>query len=400
MKAFENPGVVSFAWHGYFVETSSAFVATIAILLVILAFWVGGVWTLLAAAPAWFKNKRKWKSSQKSVDDFVHSMELVALGDHKKAEKIATSIAKQQPQLANVVLSQLSGHLSTSGKQLLIEGSSDERPNIFNLLARIKEAEIQKEWTQMLALVQQACQKYPKSEEVIHVLFKAYLHTGMFKEALPLAEKLKVSTFYGSEELDNLVASIYVAIGHKTENAEERCNYYKKSLKASPKFIPAMEALFKEIPSEKDVCRWLATCPHPVLVDMFYSATNSLSEKKREKYWLQIKSKLDKEYAGYSDYIQSILCEKLDKVDDAYYALKESTNTLNHPKIYRKLAQLEAKRNGSDEKRAQWLEQAIDANDVANLLGEDEIKSFEYFKSKYPVQDQPKPQIQVDYVSL
>lgn len=396
-KAFENPGEVTLVWQGYAIETSSAFLITFAGILVLLAFWFGGLWTILGAAPAWFKNKHKWKASEKSVSQFVEGMEAASLGDVSKAEKMAKSIGSSQPKLQSVLLSHLGDSVSKDGLKLLENNTEDS--SVLRLISLIKQAEKDEQWQQMHSLSAQAYKKNPKSEQLLYFLFNAKLHTGAFEEAYNLAEGMKLSTHYGAEELDNIKASLCVAIANERESAEDRYKWYKKALKAVPTFVPAMEALFKENPEGKDISKWLSACPHELVVEMAHVSLQTKDEKKREKLWSSMLKDVSKHHANYEHYVKSVYKEQQNNLDDAYFELKKASESLENQHIYRKLALLEQKRNGSDTNRVKWLEKALDETLANSLIGDAELSFYKAFKAKYPVQNQPAPTAYVGYVS-
>ena len=386
-KAFENPGEVVLSWQGYEVITSTAFLVTAAVVLLLLTFWGGGLWTLLSAAPSWWKNKGKWKAQEKAIESFVEGMEALHLGEQQKAQKLAKSVTKNQPKLAALLWANLDTD-SVESQKAIEHLSTAETGRVLSLLTLAKKAEAEKQWQSMKTLAEQAFALKPKAPEVIYMMFKAFLHTSHFEQALPLAEKLKLSAYYSAEDLDFLTAALCTEVGYTQSESNDRIKWYKKALQASETYIPAMNAWFKEGANEKIVTKWLIDCPHTRILQFWFALNQDIDAKKRPRKRESLVSQIARKHPAYANFCRRFLLQLEHKNDEAYTALKDATDMLTQPTVYKLLADIEKQRGGMH--RAKWLEKALDAK-TSLMLGDDALAFEQTFKTTYPTHSETSP---------
>ena len=252
------------------------------------------------------------------------------------------------------------------------------------MLTLAKQAKREQQWQRMKTLMDQAIALKPKAPEVIYLQFLAYLHTSYFEQAFEMAEKLKVSAYYGAEELDMLME----VAATKTEE-KDKIFWLNNALKVMPTFVPAMVQMFQIAPNEKQVYKWAESCPNVQVLTLMHSFWQELEPKKYLAKIEGLSTRIGKQNPKYESYSKAYLLQLAKQYDAAAEHYQQASVDLPHSRLYRDLAELQTHVSTGGNRRSKWLEKALEAKPFM-LIGEETLDAFSQFKEKYPTLDTPK----------
>lgn len=293
----ENPGHVVIHWFDYRIDTSFAFLLLLAITVVAVLTFAGGLLRRLILLPSRLSEERNLRHYRKGMVEITYSVAALAAADvrgaelhTRKAEKLmgqtpltlllSAQIARSQgdESKTRAMLEEMLGHAET--EYLAARSLSDA-------------ASKQQQLPRALSLAERAQAINPKEKAPVHAVISLHVRLGQWQEALLAVNKAVRRGSMSRNDMRHYRSIIYLQQGlpllasHRYDAAMAAA---RAALRETPDFLPAQ--LFsarafagggQQEKALKLILRAWKKTPHPQLSDTFRSIVAAGPKERQAK---------------------------------------------------------------------------------------------------------------------
>ena len=373
MWVIGHSGKAHLIWHGYAIETSSAFIGLVVLALSYVLFTLHRFWRLFRSGPEMYRLKRKIAKLHEGHAHLTHGLVAVAAGHAPEAGRRALGARKilgvtVGTQLLQAQAAQLAGDHKVAA-QLFMSLASKPESAVLGYRGLIMEAFRMRQWEEAERLMNELRETHPKTPWLNAIGFELAARQRRWQDAAMLLSEISAGGLVDPSKVKRHEAAAHLAASGEEESKGHQAialQEAERALQLAPTWIPAilgLSAIQAARGHERAARRTIEAAwrvnPHPQLARLYRDCGNgdAMKSYKRVSYLCKGNeerpmSRMALAEAALAADIWGEARRHLQILDNSQKATQST---------YRLLAKLERCETGSEHEALQWLSKALDA---------------------------------------